>query len=200
MRRQSPLGQDMNKAKKIDAILAASDWVPSSRKPHLDELPSLGALYQELFFGQQLMDQAAILELIRKNLLQVYIVLKERVTGTKEVRTCGFFAGQFLSKTGLKNVLEGRKDGRRFDVEDLVETMEEASAIYIGAIGGRTLRDRGFIMAELLRRSQTAPDVRILGRPTTTEGKRIASKYGWTPLIRPDGAPLEVWEGTKRID
>ena len=187
----------MKKAQKIAALLAATDWVPTSRKPYLEELEELSALYKSLFFGHQLMDEAAILELIQQDLLQVYIVHKERRTGPKDTQTCGFFAGHFLSQAGLAAVLAGRKGGRRFDPEDLVTTMEEAAAIYIGAIGGRSLRDRGFIMAELLGRSSTAPDVRILGRPATAEGKRIAAKYGWTPIIGPDGQELEVWEGTK---
>lgn len=189
----------MKTAEKIQTLLSGRDWIPSSREATPEELFHLHDLYNELFFGQELMDEQAILQLISQKLLHIFIVLKTHVRGAEEPKMCGFFAGNFLSQAGLANVMAGRKDGRNFEVSDLVSSIEDATAIYIGAIGGRTLRDRGFIMAELIERSRTVPNVKILSRPTTPEGKRIAAKYGWAPLVGPDGQELEVWEGQRTL-
>lgn len=181
--------------------LSGGAWVSFSRQIKHDEIQIVYGVYTNLFLGHQLMPLQIFRYLVERRLLNCYVVFKEHVTGDREKRLCGFFVMHFMSETGLQRLLSGKTDGRHFDSEDLVADQTEAKAIYFGALGGRTHHDRACVMNELLRLSRDIPDVRLLARPATPDGVRIAKKFGWTPLKADwHETTLEVWEGKKPLD
>ena len=192
-------GLSMKSTSKMTRLLSGGGWIPTSRPAKIEELSSIHRLYSDIFAGHQLMPFPVFEDLSTNNLLTTYIVFKTLAEQNRR-EISGYFALQYLSPIGLENVVSGRKDGRFFDSKDLTSDLNSASAIYVGAMGGRTFQDKGFVLTELLHQSQKAPHLRLLGRPATPDGRRVARKYGWSHIPGPDGKPLEVWEGVRPLD
>jgi hypothetical protein len=192
------IGYTMKFSLRVVNYLSGGSWVPFARLATESEFKPTYDLYAELFKDQVTMPYQVAHSLFERNLLHLYVVYKERMTGDRERRICGFFAINSLSEAGLRNVTTGRKNGRHFDSSDLVDDPAKASAIYVGAMGARLMMDKAYTMRELLRLAFELPDMRLLGRPSTTDGRRIAKKYGWRPLEgQKPGVLLDAWEGLK---
>jgi hypothetical protein len=184
-------------ALRILQYLSGAGWVPYSRIVKENEFKAAYELYTDIFKDHERVPYQVASSLGMQNLLQLHLVFKERMTGDRERKICGFFVINLLSETGLNNVVLGKKDGRHFDSSDMVAEPVFAKAIYIGAMGGRLTLDKAYVMSEILRYSRDLPNIRLFGRPSTQDGKRIAKKYGWRPLKDKNNIDLEVWEGQK---
>jgi Ceramidase len=134
---------------KMSEYLSGGSWFPYSRPPHPNEYMTIYNLYTDVFAAQQDSPSYEMLEtLMSNNLLHAFIVFKQRIkSGDQSI--CGFFVIQYLSHDGLNAILGGTKDGRHFDRLHLTTDGATASAIYLGALGGKGRMNQGFVVSQL---------------------------------------------------
>lgn len=109
-----------------------------------------------------------------------------RSKGGKKSSRLGFFSIIRLTEEAVELLLKNRLDGFRMDRTHIAGPRRRAPAIYVGGMGAKTFRARGWLVQHIRARIdeffEDGGKV-VFSRPVTNDGLRIATQLGFVPVM-----------------
>jgi hypothetical protein len=149
------------------------------------DVPAMHAIATQ-HFGANVTSQRQMRGYVKRNKNIFWVLISSRQQGRS------YSVDGYLCLIPMTELMAGKADRHEFDVTllfpgDIPGPREQAHAIYIGAVVGRTVRAKGQALGHLLEKAQTEASKTvaktIYARAASDDGLRLLNDHDFTPVL-----------------